>query len=175
MAIRFAGLCRVRRSIVGAVAILAAMLAGPSPSLGQQPQQAAGSPGLESLKRTLDEAEAASAREGLWPQALIDLRRSVAAAREDLQTRIADLEPRVAEADARLKQLGPPPARDAAPEGAAVAAERERLTTAFGELDGALKQTRPIATNMVLAYVAQHVLGLPPSYWLGRVLIDPVP
>jgi potassium efflux system protein len=147
MAIRFAGLCRVRRSIVGAVAILAAMLAGPSPSLGQQPQQAAGSPGLESLKRTLDEAEAASAREGLWPQALIDLRRSVAAAREELQTRIADLEPRVAEADARLKQLGPPPARDAAPEGAAVAAERERLTAAFGELDGALKQTRLLAVH----------------------------
>jgi potassium-dependent mechanosensitive channel len=145
MAIRFAGLCRVRRSIVGAVAILAAMLASPSPA--QQPQQAAGAAGLEALKRTLDEAEAASAREGLWPQALIDLRRSVAAAREDLQTRIADLEPRVAEADARLKQLGPPPARDAAPEGAAVAAERERLTTAFGELDGALKQTRLLAVH----------------------------
>jgi small-conductance mechanosensitive channel len=145
MAIRFAGLGRVRRSIAGAVAILVAALA--VPSLGQQPHQAADAAGLEAIKRTLDEAEAASAREGLWPQALIDLRRSVAAAREDLQSRIADLEPRVAEAAARLKQLGPPPARDAAPEAAAVAAERERLTLAFGELDGALKQTRLLAVH----------------------------
>ena len=145
MAIRFAGLGRVRRSIVGAFAILATVLA--SPSLGQQPAQG-GDPGaLEAIKRTLDEAEAATAREGLWPQALIDLRRTVAAAREELQARIADLEPRVAEAEARLRQLGPPPARDAAPEAAAVAAERERLSAAFGELDGALKQTRLLAVH----------------------------
>jgi potassium efflux system protein len=143
MAIRFTGLGRVRRSIVGAVAILAAVLA--SPGLAQPPSGDAGT--LETIKRTLDEAEAATAREGLWPQALINLGRTVAAAREELRTRIADLEPRVTEAEARLKQLGPPPAKDAPAEGAAVAAERERLTAAFAELDGALKQTRLLAVH----------------------------
>ena len=50
MAIRFAGLGRVRRSIVGAFAILATVLA--SPSLGQQPAQG-GDPGaLEAIKST---------------------------------------------------------------------------------------------------------------------------
>jgi potassium-dependent mechanosensitive channel len=145
MPIRFAGLGGMRRSIVGAVAILAAALA--APSLGQQPQQGGDHGAIEAIKRTLDEAEAATAREGLWPQALTDLRRTVAAAREELRARIADLEPRVAEADARLRQLGPPPARDAPAEGAAVAAERERLTSALGELDGALKQTRLLAVH----------------------------
>ncbi len=129
MAIRFTGLGRVRRSVVGAVAILAAVLA--SPGLAQPPSGDAGT--LETIKRTLDEAEAATAREGLWPQALINLGRTVAAAREELRTRIADLEPRVTEAEARLKQLGPPPAKDAPAEGAAVAAERERLTAAFAD------------------------------------------
>jgi potassium efflux system protein len=145
MAIRFAGLGRVRRSIAGALAILAALFA--DPSFGQRSQPVADPGALEAIKRTLDEAEAASGREGLRPQALIDLRQTVAAAREELQARIADLEPRVAEAEARLKQLGPAPARDAPPEGAAVAAERERLASAFGELDGALKQTRLLAVH----------------------------
>ena len=52
------------------------------------------------------------------------------------------------EMEERLKQLGPPPAKDAPPETPEIANEREELTTSFAELDGALKQARVLSVRM---------------------------
>ena len=61
--------------------------------------------------------------------------------------KIANLEPRLAQAEARLKQLGPPPGKDAPAEAPALAEERARLNKEFGELDAPLKQARLLAAR----------------------------
>ena len=57
----------------------------------------------------------------------------------------ASLEPRLAKAETRLKQLGRPPGKEAPPEAPAIAEERARLNEEFGELDATVKQTRLLA------------------------------
>ena len=52
-----------------------------------------------------------------------------------------------ADIDARLKGLGPPPARDAPPEDAGIAAERARLTQQRAEVDAAIKQVQLLQTR----------------------------
>jgi small-conductance mechanosensitive channel len=151
MPIRYAGLGRARRLIAGAAAICAAL----GPALGQQPVspqpvQQAGIAMLEPVRRALEriEIEAAMAPDRRSAAVLAELRRAAGAMREQLRERLADLEPRLAEADARLKQLGPPPLRDAPPESASIASERERLSQAFAELDEAVKQTRLLGVRV---------------------------
>jgi small-conductance mechanosensitive channel len=65
---------------------------------------------LDAIRLTLDRADATFRREGLSVQALFDLGQGLAPLRDELQARIDELEPRLAGVDARLKQLGPPPA-----------------------------------------------------------------
>ncbi len=65
--------------------------------------------------------------------------------RDELAKQIAALEPRLAQVDVRLKQLGDAPAANAPPEDPALAAERTRLTAERGELDTDLKQARLLA------------------------------
>ena len=97
---------------------------------------------IEPLKLSLDQAEAALKREDIGSAELAELRRSVGTARDALQALVDALVPQVAEADARLKQLGPAPAKDAPPEAPALAEERDTLTKAFGRLDGSAKQAK---------------------------------
>ena len=52
-----------------------------------------------------------------------------------------DLRPRLADVQALIEKLGPPPAKDQPPEAPAVAAERARLNALAAELDGAIKTT----------------------------------
>jgi small-conductance mechanosensitive channel len=47
-----------------------------------------------------------------------------------------------------MKQLGPAPAKDAAPESATIAAERARLDSAHGNVDAALKQARLLSSRV---------------------------
>ena len=55
-------------------------------------------------------------------------------------TQTADsIRPRLADLKAQIEKLGPPPAKDAEPEAASVAAERARLTAEESELSGAIK------------------------------------
>jgi len=107
-----------------------------------QAQQQAPLVGIEPLRATITEIDTTLRRGGLSLRALADLTERLGPARDDLRAKIADLEPRVGEIDARLKQLGPAPAKDAPPEDAAVAAERTRLTQARTEVDSAVKQPR---------------------------------
>ena len=97
---------------------------------------------LEAVRLLLERIEVTLKREGLPAQTIYDLGQTLNPARDDLRARIAELEPQVAQAEARLKQLGPPPGKDAPPENAALAEERARLNKEFGELDAPLKQLR---------------------------------
>ena len=99
----------------------------------------------DSERLALDQIEATLKRERLSTAELIELGRVAVPIRDRLRDRVAQLEPQRAQAETRLKQLGPPPAAGAPPEPEALAAERARLTAEFVALDAALKQTRLLA------------------------------
>jgi potassium-dependent mechanosensitive channel len=94
------------------------------------------------MKLALDQVEATLKREGLTLRTLFDLGRTVAAARDQIRAKTAELEPRFAEITVRLSQLGQAPAAGAPPEDTTIAAERTRLNQIYGDLDAALKQAR---------------------------------
>ena len=99
--------------------------------------------GTERLE--LDRIEARLKQDLLSTAELIDLSQTAAPIRDQLADKIAKLEPQRAQAETRLKQLGPAPAAGAPPEPDALAAERKRLTAEFAALDAALKQARLLA------------------------------
>lgn len=99
---------------------------------------------LDPLKSSLDVVEAAARGAGN-DQALADLTARLTPLREQLREEIEALEPRLAQVDNRLKQLGEPPPAAAPPEDPALAAERKRLAGEKGELDAAVKQARLLA------------------------------
>ena len=102
--------------------------------------------GIEPIRGSLDQIEAATRRGGLGARALADLSQRIPPLREELRDKAAELEPRLAELDARLKGLGPAPAKDA-PEDATIAAERTRLTQQRAEIDAAIKQVQLLQTR----------------------------
>jgi potassium-dependent mechanosensitive channel len=174
----------IRLVLVVIACVLA--LAAASPGIAQQP--AAGDPAqLETIKLELDRIETTLKREGLPIQALYDLGQSLNPVRDELRGRIAEVEPRLAQADARLKQLGPAPAKDAPPENPQLAEERVRLNQEFSALDAVLKQARLLlaradqlagqVTDRRRALYARQLFEqspsvLSPSIWLeaGRAL-----
>src|SRR5436309_14739283 len=83
--------------------------------------------GLDPIRASLDQIEMAARRGGLGIRPLADLSQRLAPLRDALRDKSADLEPRLADLDARLKGLGPAPAKDTT-EDPAIAAERTRLT-----------------------------------------------
>jgi len=101
---------------------------------------------LKPLQSTLASLEI-TARYASNDQELADLAPRVTPLRDDLRKEIAALEPRLARIDARLKQLGAPPAPGAPPEEAALAAERKRLTDERAAVDAALKQANLLASR----------------------------
>ncbi len=102
---------------------------------------------LEPLRSQLDDVQEALRQEHLPPDTLAKLRQTTLSVAQTLAEHIAALEPRVADVQARLKQLGPAPAKDAPAEAAPVAAEREQLNRVFSNLDGALKQMKLLAVR----------------------------
>src|SRR5437773_3665113 len=94
-------------------------------------------PSLEQIKASLDEIEAAVGRDDTTAEALAGLRGSLNSATDGLRGAIDELEPRAHDIEERLKQLGPAPGKDAPPETAEIAKEREELTTSFRNVDGA--------------------------------------
>ena len=78
---------------------------------------------------------------------LTELAQRISPLRDQMRDKLADLEPRLGDIDARLKGLGPPPARDAPAEDAAIAAERARLTQQRAEVDAAIKQVQLLQTR----------------------------
>lgn len=97
---------------------------------------------LEPLRLSIDQIEQTVGREGLTDAALQQTRLSLEPLRGDLRAAIENLEARLADVDARLKQLGEAPKPGAQPEEATIAAERARLVQRHTEVDGAVKQAR---------------------------------
>ncbi len=73
---------------------------------------------------------------------LTRLRTALEPLRNELAQIIEGLEPRFAEIEARIKTLGPPPAKDATPEDGKIADQRKILGGQQAEVDGLLKQAR---------------------------------
>ena len=66
--------------------------------------------GIEPIRTTLDQIETQSRRSTLGVNALTELAQRISPLREGLRDKLADLEPRLADVDARLKGLGAAPA-----------------------------------------------------------------
>jgi potassium-dependent mechanosensitive channel len=95
--------------------------------------------GIDPIRATLDQTETQARRSTLGVNALTALAQRIAPLRDELRDKIADLEPRLTDVDARLKAVGAPPAPGTT-EDATIAAERTRLTQQRNELDSAIKQ-----------------------------------
>lgn len=96
---------------------------------------------LETARSSLDEIEAALNRPGLSVRLLAHLRAILSDTRDRLRGVLDEVEPRFAEIESRLKELGPAPARGTS-EDKAVANEREQVTRAQRQFDAARKQAR---------------------------------
>src|SRR5215212_11230825 len=103
--------------------------------------------GIDPIRASLDQIEASARSTGLRTRALTDLAQRIAPLRDQLRDKLSELEPRLADIDARLKGLGPAPGRDAPPEDAGIAAERARLTQQRSEIDAAIKQVQLLQTR----------------------------
>jgi len=103
--------------------------------------------GIDPIRASLDQIETSAKRGGLRARALTELSQWISPLRDELRDKVADLEPRLADIDARLKGLGPAPAKDAAPEDPGIAAERVQLTQQRNELDAAIKQAQLLQTR----------------------------
>jgi small-conductance mechanosensitive channel len=112
------------------------------------PAEPAAGPSLEQIKTSLDQIEQAVGRDDVTQEALVELRQKLNTAADALRDKIDDLDPRVGEAQERLKQLGPAPAKDAPPESKEIADQREELNKSFSELDGELKQARVLSVRV---------------------------
>lgn len=150
----------------------------------QQPQTQNAAPdalsSLESRKLALDQLESTLQRGELADDVLSQTRGSLEPLRGELREAIETLERRLADVDTRLKQIGDPPAADAPPEEASLAAERTRLSQRRAVLDGGLKQARLLMlraddlaeriTDRRRSLFTQRLLGrsssaLDPSFW----------
>ena len=110
-------------------------------------------------------------------ETLANLRQKLNAAIDALRGFVEELEPRVGEAEERLKQLGPAPAKDAPPESSEIASAREELSKQFSDLDGALKQARVLSVrgDQLSERVAQqrHALYAKELFARSASVLDP--
>jgi potassium-dependent mechanosensitive channel len=97
---------------------------------------------LAPLKQLLDQIQQAIGHGGHTDQ-----REKLAPIRDGLRDRFDVLDPRLAEVDSRLSQLGPAPAAGAPPETPTIAAERAQLSQTRAEVDAALKETRLLSVQ----------------------------
>ncbi|MBV8840727.1 MAG: mechanosensitive ion channel family protein [Alphaproteobacteria bacterium] len=109
-------------------------------------QQQAPLVGIDPIRASLDQIET-TARRSADMRALADQSEQLNPLRDTLRAKLADLAPRLADLDARLKSLGPAPADNAPPESAAVTAERTRIAQQRAEIDAAIKQVQVLQTR----------------------------
>lgn len=183
------------KSMRAALVALAAAFVFAAPSLAQQPQarpadqQAAVSPTstLDPPRLALDQIEQSIGRESMTEAGLVQARTSLEPLRDDLRAATEGFERRLADVDARRKQLGDPPAAGAPPEDPSIAAERARLNQRHAEIDAALKQARLLnlrgddlvdrITDKRRSLFTQQLFGrtssaLDPAFWVqvaGRI------
>ncbi len=143
----------------------------------EAPAPAADTTSLDQTKAALDEIEETLGREDVSAETLANLRQKLNAAIDALRGFVEELEPRVGEAEERLKQLGPAPAKDAPPESSEIASAREELSKQFSDLDGALKQARVLSVrgDQLSERVAQqrHALYAKELFARSASVLDP--
>jgi potassium-dependent mechanosensitive channel len=134
-------------------------------------------PSIEELKKSLDEIEAAVDSEDITAETLAGFRDKLNSAADILRKKIDWLEPRAKEAEDRLKELGPAPAKDAPSESAEIAGQRKELTDEFNDIDGELKQARvlTVKTDQLGDRVAQkrHALYANELFARSASILDP--
>jgi len=145
------------RGFLAALLLIAVVFAVPLSSFAQAPAPVApaspaapnGDDGasrtaeaIEPLRLNLEKIEKSVQGEHAADATLLENRGSLEPVRGELREIVVALEKRLADVDTRLKQIGQPPAADAPPEEASLAAERIRLNERRALLDSALKQTR---------------------------------
>ncbi|WP_246702533.1 DUF3772 domain-containing protein [Starkeya sp. ORNL1] len=97
---------------------------------------------LEGQRAIVDGVEGGLQRETLRSTDLDELRARLEPVRTDLDAAIALLDPRLADLQHRIKEIGAKPAADAPPEEASVTQERDQLNARATELDGLIKQAK---------------------------------
>lgn len=110
-------------------------------------QPNAGGATLESIRLTVDRVETSLGRDSRSTVELVELGRTLSPVRDQLRERIAAMERDLAQVQARLTQLGAPPAAGAPAEPAELAAERAQLSAEVARLDAAIKQARLLAVR----------------------------
>src|SRR4029079_4962237 len=81
-------------------------------------------------------------------ETLTELRERLAPLRDGLRAKLGVLDPRLAEVETRLSQLGAPPAAGAPPEPPGIAAERSQLAQTRSDVDAAIKETRLLSLRV---------------------------
>jgi small-conductance mechanosensitive channel len=139
--------------------------------------QSSEEPSIEDIKKSLDEIESAVDSEDITSETLAGFRDKLNSATDILRKKIDWLEPRAREAEDRLKELGPAPAKDAPAESAEIASQREELTAQFNDVDGELKQARvlTVRTDQLGDRVAQkrHALYANELFARSASILDP--
>jgi potassium efflux system protein len=140
------------RSGLFGLLLLAQLCLAPISAYAQQPAQPAPSPqvstnDLAPIKQLLDEIQQSISHDGHSDQSLSQLRDKLAPIRDGLRAKFDVLDPKLAEVDSRLSQLGASPAAGAPPESPEIAEERQKLAQTRAEVDAALKQTRLLSVR----------------------------
>jgi small-conductance mechanosensitive channel len=102
---------------------------------------------IAQLKTDMEWLEKAVERNQTNAEELTRLRSALIDVFEGARKVTDSLKPRSAALRQQIEKLGPPPAKDAAPESAEIAAERARLNTLAAEIDGALKSAEVIVVR----------------------------
>ncbi|MBV8744507.1 MAG: DUF3772 domain-containing protein, partial [Xanthobacteraceae bacterium] len=102
---------------------------------------------LAPIKQLLDEIQQSISHDGHSDQSLSELRDKLAPIRDGLRAKFDVLDPKLAEVDSRLSQLGASPGAGAPPESPEIAEERQKLAQTRAEVDAALKQTRLLSVR----------------------------
>lgn len=97
---------------------------------------------LDSIGTVFDSAENTLKKSSRRDRDFVALRDRINPLRAEIRKHIAELEPRYAAAEKRMKELGAVPKEGAASEDARVTVERASQATLASELDGVLKQAR---------------------------------
>lgn len=132
---------------------LAFTVLSPSGTQAQEPARQATAvqqPGeqLDEIRKVLTEQQARLQEPDIDEKILLDIRAALNPLRPRLDDIILGATPEIARIDARIAELGSPPADGAPPESAEVSAERAALTTARQSADELLRRARLLAVEV---------------------------
>jgi small-conductance mechanosensitive channel len=119
----------------------------PEPPAQPAVRRASAAGDLEAIKDLLDQMQQVVLGGNHNDETLSVLRERLAPLRDGLRAKLDVLDPRLAEVDNRLSQLGAAPAAGAPPESPALAAERSQLAQTRADVDASIKQTRLLAVR----------------------------